>query len=309
MAVQSVYPNPETNTRIQGFLDSSQASIKDYITLTKPGVLFLVVYTAFVGMLLAPSHKHPFVSFCALLSIAIASAGAAAFNMWFDRDMDAIMPRTMKRPIPAGKIAPHDALTISVLLSGTSLLIMALTGSYMGTFWLGFSIFFYTVIYTAILKRSTPQNIVIGGAAGSFPPLIAWISQTGTVELLPLVMFAIIFLWTPSHFWALALFRSNDYAKANVPMLPVTHGVHHTCVQIMVYSFLLVGASFVPVTLGHLGTIYGIAAVLLGVPYVILSILLYLKPTSRHSMMLFTYSIFYLFLLFTAMAADYLTSL
>lgn len=287
------------------FSNSTKASLKDFFTLTKPGVLFLVVYTAFVGFLIAPSNQHPFISFVSLLSIALASAGAATFNMWYDRDMDAMMVRTQKRPIPAGLIAPQDALTFGNLLMGTALFLMILAGHYMATFWLAFSMFFYTVIYTILLKRATPQNIVIGGAAGSFPPVIAWVAQTGSLSIEPLILFLLIFIWTPSHFWALALYRSNDYAVAKVPMLPVTHGVASTTKHILIYSALLVASSALPYTIHMAGNIYAWSALFLGLPYMFLAFKLYFKPQSRTSMMLFTYSIFYLFLLFTALAVDH----
>jgi protoheme IX farnesyltransferase len=276
-----------------------ESHIKDFWTLIKPGVLFLVLYTAFVGIVRAPVHVHPFLQFVDLLAIALGSAGAAAFNMWYDRDMDSIMSRTKKRPLPMGRIAEGDCLSFSLLLCGSSLLLMGFSASWLACFWLAFSIVFYTLIYTILLKRSTPQNIVIGGAAGAFPPLIAWISQTGSVALEPLVLVLLIFMWTPSHFWALALFRAQDYASAQVPMLPIVRGTKVTLRYIVAYSFALIATSFLPVMIGVTGRIYFWGALILDAIYAGLAIWLWIAPTPKRSMQLFAYSIVYLFGLFT----------
>ena len=285
--------------------DSSGSEAQDFITLVKPGVMTLVVYSAFVGLLLAPGQMHPFLSFITIFAIALGSGAAAAFNMWYDRDIDILMNRTQNRPIPQGRIAPQDALSFAILLSITSLFLLYLSSNLIATALLGFSIFFYGYIYTVVLKRSTSQNIVIGGAAGAFPPVIGWAAVTGEMtSLLPWVLFLIIFLWTPSHFWALALYRSKDYAIAKIPMLPVTAGIQITKVNILIYTFALVGASFLIPLVCTTGLIYVSAATVLGIVYIILAIRLFHNNRMAPSMHLFTYSIFYLFLLFSAVIVN-----
>ncbi len=225
--------------------DNDGATAQDFITLTKPGVLLLVVYTAAIGLFLAPTSLHPFMNLVVIFAIAMGSAGAAAFNMWYDRDIDCVMKRTKKRPIPRGVISPGDTLAFAILVSVTSVMVLYMAAGAVAASLLAFSIFFYAFIYTVLLKRHTSQNIVIGGAAGAFPPVIGWAAATGSLNALePWLLFAIIFLWTPSHFWALALYRSQDYKDAKVPMLPVTAGIKHTKVQIFVYSILMIIASF-----------------------------------------------------------------
>lgn len=237
--------------------DSHGATAQDFITLLKPGVLLLVVYTAAVGLFLSPTSLHPFISLIVIFAIAMGSGGAAAFNMWYDRDIDCVMSRTKKRPLPRGIISPNDALSFSILLSVTSVLVLFMATNAVAASLLAFSIFFYAFVYTVLLKRHTSQNIVIGGAAGAFPPVIGWVAATGTASALePWLLFAIIFLWTPSHFWALALYRSQDYKMANVPMLPVTAGIKHTKYQILIYAILLVISSFGPLFVKDLSLFY-----------------------------------------------------
>lgn len=211
----------------------------DYVALLKPRVMSLVVFTALVGMLVAPVALHPFETFAAILFIALGAGASGALNMWYDADIDAVMRRTAKRPVPSGRVEPGEALAIGVTLSGISVGMMALATNLMAAALLAFTIFFYAVIYTVWLKRSTPQNIVIGGAAGAFPPMIGWVAATGSVSIEAVLMFAIIFMWTPPHFWALALFTKADYSDAGVPMLTVTHGRDVTRFHILAYTLLL----------------------------------------------------------------------
>lgn len=287
--------------------DSSEATAKDFITLLKPGVLLLVVYTAAIGLFLSPVNLHPFLTFIVIFSIAMGSGGAAAFNMWYDRDIDSVMSRTKNRPIPKGLISPNDTLSFAILLSTTSVLVLFMATNALAAGLLAFSIFFYAFIYTVLLKRHTSQNIVIGGAAGAFPPVIGWIAATGDLNAFePWLLFAIIFLWTPSHFWALALYRSKDYEIAKVPMLPVTAGIKHTKYQILIYAVLLVISSFSLLWAKDITVFYLSAASILGGIYLYLSVRLFVSKKPAHSMKLFGYSIFYLFALFTFLILDVL---
>ena len=210
----------------------------DYVALLKPRVMSLVVFTAFVGLMAAPVALHPVEAFCAILFIAIGAGASGSLNMWWDADIDAIMRRTKSRPIPSGRTTPDAALGLGVALSGLSVLMLGLAANWHAAAWLAFTIFFYAVVYTMWLKRATPQNIVIGGAAGAFPPLIGWVAATGSVSIEAVLMFALIFMWTPPHFWALALFMRSDYDDAKVPMLTVTHGRPSTRRHILVYAVL-----------------------------------------------------------------------
>ncbi|AUC55904.1 protoheme IX farnesyltransferase [Sagittula sp. P11] len=219
--------------------DSQEAQFGDYFALLKPRVMTLVVFTAFVGLLAAPVAIHPFLGFCAVLFIAIGGGASGALNMWYDSDIDALMKRTAKRPIPAGKVDREDALAIGLTLSAFAVVFLGLATNWLAASLLAFTIFFYVVIYTMWLKRSTPQNIVIGGAAGAFPPMIGWAAATGEVSTASVLMFCLTFLWTPPHFWALALFVRMDYDNATVPMLTVTHGRKSTRTHILVYTVLL----------------------------------------------------------------------
>ena len=231
--------------------DQGEAEFRDYFALMKPRVMSLVVFTALVGLLVAPVSVHPFIGFCAILFIAIGAGASGSLNMWWDADIDSVMKRTARRPIPAGKITPGEALAVGLALSGFSVVLLWLATNAVAAGLLAFTIFFYAVIYSMWLKRATPQNIVIGGAAGAFPPMIGWVVATGSVSLESILMFAIIFMWTPPHFWALALFMKTDYDDARVPMLTVTHGRKSTRIHVLVYTLLLfpvaIGTAFTSV--------------------------------------------------------------
>ncbi len=229
------------------------SSVGDWVTLLKPRVLTLVVFTGLIGLLVAPGHLHPVLAVTAVLCITVAAGAAGVINMWYDRDIDAIMRRTQRRPIPCGRIAPEDALAFGVTLAVASVIVMYLATNLAAATVLALSIAFYVFVYTVWLKRRTPQNIVIGGAAGAFPPVIGWAAVTGSVDLVPLLMFAIIFFWTPPHFWSLSLFASGDYARAGVPMLPVVAGAKETRRQIVIYTLLLVPVSLLPWASGFPG--------------------------------------------------------
>ncbi len=285
--------------------DSGLATVQDFIELTKPGVLLLVVFSSLTGMVLAPGSIHPYFAFCTLLAISLGAAAAAVFNMWYDRDIDVVMKRTQGRPIPAGRMAPQDALTFGILLTIASLTLMAFSSNLRATLLLAFSIFFYAVVYTIGLKRYTPQNIVIGGAAGAFPPMIGWVAVTGEGSVTAWILFLIIFLWTPPHFWTLALHKNEDYRVAKVPMLPLVAGSEATRWQIVLYSILMVLATALPYLLGGLGEIYGGSALLLGSLFLILSLRVWFYPSPRANVGLFLYSILYLFLLFASMIVDH----
>ena len=280
------------------------SSIGDYITLLKPGVLSLVVFSGAVGLWFAPGALHPLQSFLAVLCIAMASGAGGAINMWYDRDIDAVMKRTATRPVPAGRIAPDDALAFGLVLALFSVLIMGMATNWWAAGLLAFAIYFYTVIYTMQLKRHTPQNIVIGGAAGAFPPVIGWLAVSPEFAALPWVLFTIIFLWTPPHFWALALYRSGDYAKAKVPMLPVVAGVTSTKRHIVGYSYAMVLVSLLPIWVSAAGMAYGAGALLLGGYFIILAHRTKQSSETRDAMKLFGYSIAYLFLLFALLVID-----
>ena len=240
------------------------AEARDWFALLKPRVVSLVVFTGAAGMMIAPGGINVLVGCIAVLCIAVAAGAAGAINMWYDRDIDRLMHRTARRAVAAGRIAPNDALGFGIVLSVASVLLMWLATNAVAAVLLAASIAFYVLVYTMWLKRLTPQNIVIGGAAGAFPPLIGWAAVTGSVGALPLILFAIVFFWTPPHFWALSLYACKDYARAGVPMLPVTHGAAHTRRQIMLYTVLLVGVSLLPVGLHLTGTIYAVVALALG---------------------------------------------
>lgn len=283
----------------------ADSSIADYFTLLKPGVMSLVVFTGAAGMWLAPNHLHPFMQFIAVLCIALASGAGGAINMYYDHDIDAVMKRTSTRPVPAGRISKHDALAMGLILSIASVGLMGLALNWVAAAWLAFAIFFYTVIYTMLLKRATPQNIVIGGAAGAFPAVIGWAAATGNAwALTPWILFLIVFLWTPSHFWALALYRSDDYAKAKVPMMPVTHGAARTKREIFLYSFLLIASSFLPLYFSGAGMVYGVIAALLGANYLWHAWRVWRSDIPKDAMKLFGFSILYLFVLFAALLLD-----
>jgi protoheme IX farnesyltransferase len=285
------------------------AEWRDYFALTKPRVMSLVVFTGLCGLLAAPGSIHPVLGFSAVLCIALGAGGAGALNMWWEADLDAKMKRTAKRPLPQGRLRPSDARDFGIALSAASVGVMGLAVHWLAAAILAVSILYYAVVYTVWLKPRTPQNIVIGGGAGAFPPLIGWVAVTGEITAMPVLLFAIIFLWTPPHFWALALFVKSDYAKAGIPMLPVVAGEAATRRQILLYSLALFAISLAPWWIGGTGAIYGAAAVALSTLFVALA----LPVAFRHSVeddrmkperRLFTFSILYLFALFTALVAD-----
>jgi protoheme IX farnesyltransferase len=296
---------PSNSTNLNPVADSTQADLKDFLALLKPGVMSLVVFTSLCGALLAPGAIHPYVLTIAIICVALASGAAGAINMWYDRDIDVLMKRTASRPIPAGKIAPNDALTFGVVLASAATLLMTLATNLVAGMLLAVSVLFYVYIYTIWLKRFTPQNIVIGGAAGAFPPMIGWTAVTGGISLESLVLFLIVFLWTPPHFWALAIHQAEEYKRANIPMLPVVKGAAHTYKQIFIYTILMVASSFLPFVIpGFMGKFYGVTAGVLGVIFLIVAAEVWRTQDVKKSFKLFWYSIFYLFILFAAMVID-----
>jgi protoheme IX farnesyltransferase len=287
------------------------ASASDYLALLKPRVMSLVVFTALVGYVAAPGPGDLVLGFAAVIAIAVAAGASGALNMWFDADIDAIMSRTRTRPIPAGRVGREDALMLGLTLSALSVVTMQLAAGALAAGLLAFTIFFYAVVYTMWLKRSTPQNIVIGGLAGALPPAIAWAAKTGSLTLDPIILVAIIFIWTPPHFWALSLLQKDDYAAAKVPMLPVTHGARATRVQIFAYSLLLAPLGVAPVLTGLAGPIYAAASALGGVMFVFLALRVLRSKAgegepaqNKPARDLFGFSILYLFTLFAALLAE-----
>ena len=285
------------------------AEWRDYFALLKPRVMTLVVFTAACAMVAAPGSIHPMLGFVAILCIAVAAGAAGALNQWYEADIDALMKRTADRPIPAGRVAPQDALHFAVALGVGSVAIIGIAVNWVAAFWLAVSILFYVIVYTVWLKRRTPQNIVIGGAAGAFPVIVGWAAVTGDTSLLPWLLFAIIFLWTPPHFWALALFMEADYSKAGVPMLPVTHGLANTRRQILGYSVLLVPVSIAPAVLGLTGWVYGGTAITLGAIFLAMAVKVARSDATLAKDMiaekaLFKFSLLYLACLFGALVAD-----
>ncbi|MDX3883754.1 MAG: heme o synthase [Sphingomonas sp.] len=285
------------------------AEWRDFLALCKPRVLTLVVFTGLCGMLAAPVSIHPVLGFTAMLCITLGAGAAGALNQWYEADLDAKMRRTAGRPLPAGRMDRQSALHFGVGLGAFSVLLMGLAVNLLAAAILTVSILFYVLVYTVWLKRRTPQNIVIGGAAGAFPPLIGWAAATGRVELLPVLLFAIVFLWTPPHFWALSLFVRTDYANAGVPMLPVVAGTRTTRAQILLYTLPMVAAAVAPWPLGLTGAIYGLAAVALSGLFLLLSARVAFSQEADQAKMkperrLFAYSILYLFILFGALVAD-----
>jgi protoheme IX farnesyltransferase len=283
------------------------ARLADFVSLMKPRVMSLAAFTAFVGLVIAPGHLDPLLGSVAMLAIAGGAGAAGVLNMWYDADIDALMARTSGRAIPCGRISRGEALAFGLVLAGSSVAILALALNIRAAALLAFTIFFYVVVYTVWLKRSTPQNIVIGGAAGALPPVIGWTAATGDIGLESLILFLIIFLWTPPHFWALSLNRSHEYARAAVPMLPVIAGRAATTRQILMYSVLLVPISLLPWPLGFAGTIYSATAVICGALFAALAFLLHRSGNAdrREASRLFVFSIFYLSVLFAALLADH----
>ena len=285
------------------------AEWRDYFALTKPRVMSLVVFTGLCGLLAAPGYINPVLGFTAVLCIALGAGGAGALNQWWEADIDAQMKRTAKRPLPQGRLRAADARDFGIALSVASVGVMGVAVGWLAAAILAVSILYYAVVYTIWLKPRTPQNIVIGGGAGAFPPLIGWVAVTGEITAMPVLLFAIIFMWTPPHFWALALFVKSDYAKAGIPMLPVVAGEAATRRQILLYSLVLLPVSLAPWWIGGTGAIYGTAALALSGLFVALSLPVALRreregDTMKPEKRLFTYSVFYLFALFTTLVVD-----
>ena len=279
-------------------------TVGDYIALLKPRVMSLVIFTAFVGYVLAPGALHPVLGAIAILAVAVAAGASGAINMWYDRDIDAVMARTKGRPIPAGRVNADEALAFGVVLSIGSVVVMGLAVNWLAAGLLALTIGYYVFFYTMWLKRRTPQNIVVGGAAGAFPPMIGWAAATGEVSIESLVLFAIIFMWTPPHFWALALYRSGDYRAAGVPMLPVVAGRAETRRQIVIYSVLLAPLGVAPWWLGFAGPFYGSVAAVLGGVFLLGAVRVWRDDQERHCRQLFGFSILYLFAIFAMLLVD-----
>ncbi|MEI9803776.1 MAG: heme o synthase [Pseudolabrys sp.] len=286
--------------------EPSLATVGDYIALMKPRVMSLVVFTALVGLAVAPGSLHPLTAFTALLCIAVGAGASGALNMWFDADIDALMTRTARRPVPMGRVQPGEALAFGLTLSVFAVVVLGLLVNALAAALLAFTIFFYVAIYTMWLKRSTPQNIVIGGAAGAFPPMIGWAAVTGSLSLEPILLFMIIFFWTPPHFWALALYRTQDYARAGIPMLPVVAGEVTTRRHILLYTLLLVPLGIAPWALGYAGMLYGLISAVTGGIMLLLAAQVFREraPAERACRNLFAFSILYLFLLFATLLVE-----
>jgi protoheme IX farnesyltransferase len=286
----------------------SEATAGDFLELLKPGVMSLVVFTAFVGLVAAPGTPNPFLAIVAIVAIAAGAGASGALNMWYDADIDAIMSRTAKRPIPSGRIGRGEALSFGIVLAALSVMTLGVLANWLAASLLAFTIFFYVVIYTMWLKRSTPQNIVIGGAAGAFPPMVGWAAVTGHIGIESVLLFLIIFLWTPPHFWALALFKKGDYDIAGIPMMPNVAGEASTKRQIFAYSALIAPVGVLPWVLGYAGPLYGAASALLGLGFLWYAWKVLVMPAAdvkmRPAKALFGYSLLYLFGIFAVLLAD-----
>jgi protoheme IX farnesyltransferase len=284
---------------------SLTARLPDFITLMKPRVMMLAVFTALVGLMIAPVRPDPFLGLIAILAIGAGGGAAGVLNMWYEADIDAVMTRTAQRPIPRGAVSRAEALAFGLILATSAVAVLALALNLTSAMLLGFAILFYVFVYTMWLKRSTPQNIVIGGAAGALPPLIGWTAASGEIALEPLVLFLIVFLWTPPHFWALSLNRTEEYARAGVPMLPVVAGRAETTRQILIYTVLLFPISLLPWALGFADAIYGATAAVCGATFIALALRLFRSSEvdRRSAHRLFAFSILYLFVLFAALLA------
>ena len=283
--------------------------VQDYVQLLKPRVMSLVVFTSFVGLMVAPGSIHPFLGLVAILCIAIGAGASGALNMWYDADIDGQMQRTAARPIPRGLVSKHEALTLGIVLSVFSIVVLGLATNWLASALLAGTIGFYIFIYTMWLKRSTPQNIVIGGAAGSFPPMIGWVAVTGSISLESVVLFMIIFMWTPPHFWALSLYRCRDYERVGVPMMPVVKGPDATRLQILIYSFILFAVSLTPAFIDLGGLLYLTFSVMAGIVFLYLALQVYRVRVGNIAdaiaKKLFLYSIFYLFFLFSVLLIEH----
>ncbi|MDH3580012.1 MAG: heme o synthase [Hyphomicrobiales bacterium] len=298
------YPHSETDV-----VAPNGGSITDYIRLMKPRVMSLVLFTAFTGLVVAPGSMHPVLALAALICIGVGAGASGALNMWYDADIDSQMARTAARPIPRGRITPQEARTFGIVLAIGSVLCLGMLVNWSAAVLLSVTIAFYIFIYTMWLKRRTPQNIVIGGAAGSFPPMIGWAAATGTVSLDSILLFLIIFMWTPPHFWALALVRKRDYERVGVPMLPVVAGEDETRRQILLYSLLLTPLAVAPALSGLAGTAYAVTSVTLGIVFLALAVNVYRvtqgKQAEKAARRLFSFSILYLFLLYAVLLAEH----
>jgi len=298
-----------THTGVETASTPLPAEWRDFFALTKPRVMSLVIFTGLCGLLAAPGSIHPVIGFTAILCIAIGAGGAAALNQWWEADLDAGMKRTAARPLPAGRMRRDDARNFGVLISAASVGIMGVAVGWLAAAILAISIVYYAVVYTIWLKPRTPQNIVIGGGAGAFPPMIGWVAVTGDITTMPVLLFAIIFMWTPPHFWALALFVQSDYAKVGIPMMPVVKGEASTRTQILIYSVLLVPLAASPWFIGGAGAFYGIAALALSSAFLALSLPVAMRraapgDTMKPEKRLFAFSILYLFALFAVLVVD-----
>ena len=282
----------------------TNAGVSDFFELLKPRVMTLVVFTGFAGVVLAPGHLHPFLALVAVLCIAIGAGAAGAINMWYERDIDAVMSRTRLRPLPQGRVAPAEALAFGVVLTILSVGLMGLALNWTAAALLGFASFFYVFVYTIWLKRRTPQNIVIGGAAGAFPPMIGWAAVTGTVSVESVLLFSLIFFWTPPHFWSLALYKNEDYKKAGITMLPVVAGERATKRQIVLYSLILTPFVLAPYFVHIAGAAYLAGAVVLHGFFILKAFKVWQDATFKSAKVMFGYSIFYLFGLFALMILD-----
>ncbi len=304
----TVIDNHET-AGVDGGFHLSEAGARDFFELLKPRVMSLVVFTAFVGLLLAPGEINPVLGLISILCIAVGAGASGALNMWYDADIDAVMSRTANRPIPTGRIEPREALAFGVTLSVFSVMILGLAVNWFAASLLAFTIFFYAVVYTMWLKRSTPQNIVIGGASGAFPPMLGWACVTGGVSLDSVLLFLIIFLWTPAHFWALALFKMRDYGSVGIPMMPNVAGERSTKLQMMVYAVLTAVVAVAPYFTGLASAGYGLFAAVLSAIFIYCSIAVWRMPDGDEKMIaakkMFAYSVFYLFAIFSALLADH----
>ena len=287
---------------------TGEARVEDYLALLKPNVMQLVVFTAIVGLVVAPGAINPLIAVISIVCIAIGAGASGALNMWYDADIDAIMSRTVNRPIPAGRISRGEALVFGLVLSVFSVTLLGLATNWVAAGLLAFTIFFYAVVYTMWLKRSTPQNIVIGGAAGAFPPMVGWAAVNGTITMESVALFLIIFLWTPPHFWALALYKQSDYGAAGVPMMPNVVGEASTKLQILVYTVLLAASAMLPSWLGMAGMVYTCVALLTGASFLFLAWRLFRTREDvamrKAARVLFNYSLSYLFILFFALLTD-----
>jgi protoheme IX farnesyltransferase len=290
-------------------MEYTSSSVRDFYDLMKPRVMSLVIFTSLVGLVLSPINIHPFIALIAIMCIAIGAGASGVLNMWYDSDIDGLMKRTINRPIPAGNINKNEALTYGMVISAGSVVIMGILINWSASFLLAFTIFFYAVIYTMWLKRRTMQNIVIGGAAGAFPPVIGWLSTGAPITIEPVILFLIIFLWTPPHFWALAIVTSGDYEKASIPMMPNVVGDNYTKRQIVYYSVIMSISVILPYYIGMVSILYLIPAIILSLIFIIISLQL-LKSSDeqkqkKYSKKLFLYSILYLFLIYILFLIDY----